>query len=450
MKLRFASLFLAATSATSFATTPTLMSYQGRVSDASGVLIGAASPVNRTITFKFYSTSTGGVPLYAEAQTVTISAGEFSVLIGNGTGVATFKGPGAPATTPYITLPSIMNGNVYLGVTVDDGTPAADPEITPRQQIVSAAYSFRAGIADSVVDGALSTNMLADTSVTTNKIGSNQVTTVKIADSNITTAKIADSNITTTKIADLNITGAKIAANAITSDKIADGTITNADIGNNQINSAKIADGSVTSADIADGGIATVDLADSAVSTNKVAANAIDYNKLAAAVQQSLCPPGTIIAYGGETAPTGWLLCNGSAVDRSAYPNLFTAISTRFGSGNNSTTFNVPDFRGRFLRGKDGGTGRDPDRASRTAMNAGGAVGDAVGSIQGDDFRSHAHNYQDIYFSESGGSVVVPDKRGSGDSDKDNGGFEITRTSAATGGHETRPLNANVNYIIKF
>ena len=83
-------------------------------------------------------------------------------------------------------------------------------------------------------------------------------------------------------------------------------------------------------------------------------------------------------------------------------------------------------------------------------MNAGGAVGDLVGSVQGDAFRSHTHNYQDIYYSEGGGTVTVPNNKGSGDTDSDNKGYQMERTVGADGGNETRPQNAYVNYIIKF
>lgn len=54
------------------------------------------------------------------------------------------------------------------------------------------------------------------------------------------------------------------------------------------------------------------------------------------------------------TAPTGWLLCNGDAVSRSTYADLFAVIGTTYGSGNGSTTFNVPDFRGRVPAGPEG------------------------------------------------------------------------------------------------
>lgn len=453
MKARLAAallLTLTAITASAFANAPSLMSYQGRVSDAAGTLIGATNPVNRTVTFKFYSTSTGGTPLYAEAQTVTISAGEFSVLLGNGTGVAGFHGPSAPALADYISLPSIMTGPVYLGITVDDGTDTPNPEIAPRQQIVSAAYAFRAQVAETVLNSAVNTDMLADTSVTTAKIGGGAITNAKLASDAVTTVNIVAGSINDTRLANGAVTNPKIADNAVTSAKIANGTIVAANLANNAVTSAIIANNSVTSAKIADGTIVTADLANNAVTTPKIANGAIDYAKLAAAIQQSLTPTGTIVAFAGDTPPAGWLLCNGQAINRSTYSALYSVVGNRFGYGNNSSTFNVPDFRGRFLRGRDQGANRDPDRNSRTAMNPGGATGDAVGSIQSDQFRSHTHDYEDIYHSENHGVVTVPDNRGSGKTDSDNTGWQIRRTSYSTGGSETRPTNANVNYIIKY
>lgn len=63
---------------------------------------------------------------------------------------------------------------------------------------------------------------------------------------------------------------------------------------------------------------------------------------------------GEVIMWGGLTAPTGWLLCNGQAVNRAVYADLFTILGTRFGAGDGSTTFNLPDFTGRFPMGPDG------------------------------------------------------------------------------------------------
>lgn len=443
MKAFFAALLLLVAPVVSFAQAPSLMSYQGRVSDSAGTLIGATAPTNRTVLFKFYTASTAGTPVYVESQVVTISAGEFSVLLGAGTGVSGFHGPSSPATQPYITLPSVMTGPIYLGVTIDDGTAAVDTEITPRQQIVSAAYAFRAKVAEGLIDSSLSTTMLANSSVTADKIGSNSVITAKIADANITTAKIADGNISTAKIADAGVTTAKVADGSITTAKHADASITTAKIANDAVTSAQIANGTVTSSDIADNTIVTADLADNAVTNAKILNATISNEKLIAAIQQALCPPGTISAFAGDTAPAGWVLCDGSAISRSTYSGLWAVVGTRFGQGDNSSTFNVPDFRGRFLRGRDGNTGRDPDRASRTAMNTGGAIADSVGSIQGDMFRSHRHSVPN---DGAGGGVDQNSLTSTSSNDEQH---SYTPGTGYEGGNETRPLNANVNYIIK-
>lgn len=62
-------------------------------------------------------------------------------------------------------------------------------------------------------------------------------------------------------------------------------------------------------------------------------------------------PTGAITAFGGTLAPTGWLICDGSAVSRTTYSDLFAAVGTSFGSGDGSTTFNIPDMRGRVPTG---------------------------------------------------------------------------------------------------
>jgi hypothetical protein len=184
--------------------TPSLMSYQSRVTDAAGVLIGNTSPVNRSVVFRLYTASSGGTALYAETQTVTISGGEFGVLIGNGAGITGSPGPGSPATTPYKTLNDIINsgtyGSLFLGVTVDDGTAAADPEIAPRQQIVSGAFALRAKVAESVAGGAVTTTMIGDGQISTGKIASSAVDSSRILDSSIVATDIANNTITAGKL----------------------------------------------------------------------------------------------------------------------------------------------------------------------------------------------------------------------------------------------------------
>ncbi len=63
-------------------------------------------------------------------------------------------------------------------------------------------------------------------------------------------------------------------------------------------------------------------------------------------------PAGTITAYAAAEAPTGWLIADGSEVSRTAHPALFAAVGTRYGAGNGSTTFNLPDLRGRVAVGR--------------------------------------------------------------------------------------------------
>jgi microcystin-dependent protein len=84
----------------------------------------------------------------------------------------------------------------------------------------------------------------------------------------------------------------------------------------------------------------------------------------------SVLPAGMIAPYAGQTAPAGWLLADGNAVSRVTYSALFTAIGVAHGIGDGSTTFNVPDARGKFIRGFGGAT-NDPDCSNRTAAVVG-------------------------------------------------------------------------------
>jgi|688.fasta_scaffold31852_11 microcystin-dependent protein len=96
----------------------------------------------------------------------------------------------------------------------------------------------------------------------------------------------------------------------------------------------------------------TAHLTDSEVVADKIASSAVTFAKLATDVLQVLVPIGSVLPYAGSSAPSSqWLVCNGSAVSRSTYSALFGVLSTTFGSGNGSTTFNLPDLRGRTAVG---------------------------------------------------------------------------------------------------
>ncbi|NJB67208.1 phage-related tail fiber protein [Desulfobaculum xiamenense] len=137
-------------------------------------------------------------------------------------------------------------------------------------------------------------------------------------------------------------------------------------------------------------------------------------------------PVGAIIAVATATAPKHHLKCNGAAVGRTTYANLFAAIGTRFGAGDGSTTFNLPDLRGEFVRGWDDGRGVDAGRA--------------LGSAQGDEIKAHDHQ-QRIAFSGDSTSCA----RDGGHLPGAFGG-----TTSMTGGPETRPRNVALMYCIKY
>ncbi|KAB8039448.1 hypothetical protein GCL60_04125 [Silvanigrella paludirubra] len=122
-------------------------------------------------------------------------------------------------------------------------------------------------------------------------------------------------------------------------------------------------------------------------------------------------PPGTVVAFAGEKVPKGWLLCDGSAVNRQTYLELFEVLKTSHGIGDGSSTFNIPDYRGLFLRGVSHSKNNEVDTSAsnRQAMKLGGNTGNKVGSIQLDSFKTHSHNSGGLknsssYFSYSGTS----------------------------------------------
>lgn len=112
-------------------------------------------------------------------------------------------------------------------------------------------------------------------------------------------------------------------------------------------------------------------------------------------LDQSL-PIGIIMPFTGSTTPSGWALCYGQAISRTQYAGLFAVIGTQYGAGNGSTTFNVPDLRGRVVAGRDNMGGSAANRLSEpffgvspnTLGNSGGAENlftDAYGTAGQDE-----------------------------------------------------------------
>jgi microcystin-dependent protein len=195
--------------------------------------------------------------------------------------------------------------------------------------------------------------------------------------------------------------------------------------------------------------------------------------------QTDKAPIGSITSYGGTSAPAGYLMADGSAVSRTTYSLLFTAIGTAYGSGDGSTTFNLPDLRGRFVRGTDnmgtGAAGRDPNAGTRTAAVAGGNTGNNVGSVQTDATKlpnggfttnSSSTNTPATAVTVNGTLNQTLGGAASGQFAEGNGsagvntGFSASGTvpsmsvpipalSVTGGDSETRPVNIYVNFMIK-
>ena len=207
---------------------PNFISYQGRVVDAAGNNVGAGTPVNRTVIFRIWDTpsaTTDDNLIYSEAQTVTISEGEFSVLVGQGVTNTTQTYGYSESDKKLSDFGTAFNGSArYLGVTVAAATTIAltDNEITPRQQIVSTAFAMRAKVAESVYANAISSTMLATGAVGSTQLAGASVTSDKLGVAAVLTANIGNFNVTTDKIDNLAVTTVKIDGNAVDNTKLRD------------------------------------------------------------------------------------------------------------------------------------------------------------------------------------------------------------------------------------
>jgi microcystin-dependent protein len=183
-----------------------------------------------------------------------------------------------------------------------------------------------------------------------------------------------------------------------------------------------------------------------------------------ASIPQEL-PVGVVLPYAGLLAATdasstalaeikavlagqGWLYCDGGSYSCNDYARLYGVIGNSFGG--DTTNFNVPDLRGRFMRGVDGGAGQDPDALGRTATAQGGATGDHVGSLQADAFQGHEHQYTSTMESpttaESKGPPLLNQLADQATTSVVSDGTNGTPRTTS----ETRPVNLAMNYLIRY
>ena len=181
------------------------------------------------------------------------------------------------------------------------------------------------------------------------------------------------------------------------------------------------------------------------VNANIDAAAGIVSTKLSTATQESLVPAGAIMPFAMNSAPSGWLAANGDAVSRSAYAALFSAIGTTHGVGDGSTTFNLPDLRGIFVRGSGSQTISGITYSKTFADKEQDQMQTISGSFRAysnNSARSGAFTTGTLHSSNSFASGAFANDR--------TFNFSSADSADARTGTETRPANIALLYCIKF
>lgn len=158
---------------------------------------------------------------------------------------------------------------------------------------------------------------------------------------------------------------------------------------------------------------------------------------------------GQVCYFAMATAPAGWLICDGRAISRTAYPALYSAIGVIWGAGDGGSTFNLPDLRGEFIRGWDGGRGIDTGRT--------------FASVQASEVGTHTHTFNDVYggMDDAGSPIYdavtgqrldyfVDDQVYGPDEDGDTNAVFFTNRTNPAGGADTRPRNVALLPCIKY
>lgn len=202
-------------------------------------------------------------------------------------------------------------------------------------------------------------------------------------------------------------------------------------------------------------GISSNELATDSVITAKIQDGAVTAAKLDTGAVSVLMPTASLMPYAGSSAPTGYLLCDGAAISRTTYSDLFGIVGTTYGVGDGSTTFNIPDLRGRVIAGQDDMGGTSADRLTGLS---GGLNGDNLGATGGSqthtltasELPQHTHTFSGTV-SRDGTSAGNPTEIVM----DDDSNLTASNVTTANGGNAGDQPHNNVqptiilNYIIK-
>ncbi len=397
-------------SAAAWAASPAVVPIDGFLTDSSGTPIdGTAS-----IRFRLYDAAVGGSVVFEELSSITIDEGHFTALLGEVNPLdlsifrdeITYLGIEVNGTAMTTRLP--LGSSPYAGYAAYAGSAGSAATATTANTANAVAWANVTGVPASLLDGddvgasytASLPVSIAGTNVSLSSVGC--ATGAIWTWTGATWACLVPASATYTAGDGLTLAGGQFSVNATIQRRVsgscssseyiyqvnADGTVLCAtdDVGSDgDITAVTTAPGSGLDGGATSGAVAlTVDTteiqarvtgtcgANQAVQSVNANGTVNCVNVLAAS---SATPAGAMMQYAGPTAPTGWLIADGSEVSRTVYADLFAAIGVAYGAGDGANTFNLPDLRGRVAVGAGNGTGLTP----RTRGQAFGAESTTLG-----------------------------------------------------------------------